>query len=238
MRTRPVARAATRGLGLAMVWAGGTLLLYVVWLLWFTGIGTAEAQQQLLAEFPGTAVDPAEGAADGGDDDRPAAPTRTEEPVEIGDGVAVLAFERPGAAEPLVLDGPVVVVSGTTTAALRTGPGHYTTSAAPGEQGNFAVAGHRTTYGAPFHDLDEVAPGDLVHVTTRDGTRHTYAVLPGSSGGAPPGQHVVAPSDTWVLAPDAVAADGPLLTLTTCHPRYSATQRLVVFAELVASAVA
>lgn len=235
-RTRELARTGLRGVGLLMLWLGGTILLYVAWLLWFTGVETARAQDDLLATFDGFE----QPAVDGGDDptvvEPDDAPTvAADEPVEVGDGVAVLQFERPGTDARPVLEDPVVVVAGTSMTVLRDGPGHYTETADPGEPGNFAVAGHRTTYGQPFHDLDQVAPGDLVHVTTRDGSRHTYEVLDGSSGGAAPGQHIVSPRDVWVIGPDPLGDGGSMLTLTTCHPRYSAAQRLVVFAQLVDS---
>jgi sortase A len=110
------------------------------------------------------------------------------------------------------------VVEGVGVAALKQGPGHYPTTPMPGQPGNAAIAGHRTTYGAPFFRLDELADGDLIQVTTRQG-EFTYSVRD---------QHVVKPSQNEVLA----ASDENLLTLTTCNPRYSAAQRLVVVAEL------
>jgi sortase A len=231
-----VVRGAVRGLGVALLWGGGTLLLYVVWLLWFTGVETAAVQQDMLQEFEGFAT--VEVPGDGTDDPVVTEPddgagAEGEDGVEVGGGVAVIEFERPGQERAPVSDDPIVVVEGTTEAALRAGPGHYTFTADPGEPGNFAVAGHRTTWGAPFYDLDQIAPGDLVHVTTRDGTRHTYEVLDGSSGGGDPGQHIVSPRATWVLSADPMDTGGSVLTLTTCHPRWSATYRMIVFAQLV-----
>src|SRR5437899_6262166 len=88
----------------------------------------------------------------------------------------------------------------------------------PGEQGNAAIAGHRTTYGAPFNRLDELAPGDDVLVTTLKGS-FTYKVAT---------THVVKPDQVEVLDP----TPAPTLTLTTCNPKYSASQRLVVVANL------
>lgn len=229
-RGRPV----LRGLGYLLLWAGGTILLYVGWLLWFTGVETAAVQQDLLEEFDGfdtVAADDPVVAADPRDEE--GGSSGAVDAVAVGDGVAVLEFERPGSIERPVRDDPVVVVRGTSVSALRAGPGHYTFTADPGERGNFAVAGHRTTYGAPFYDIEQIAPGDLVHVTTRDGTRHTYEVMEGSTGGGLPGQHIVSPGDTWVLDADPLGTGGRILTLTTCHPRFSATYRLVVFGRLV-----
>lgn len=240
MREEGVGRVAVRGLAWTMVWLGGTILLYLAWLLWLTGIQTARVQTELLAEFDATATTAAgeqEPSAPAGVDPAvaPAVPMSAAAP---GDAVAVLRFARPGSDVRPVLDGPVVVVAGTDAAALRTGPGQYRGSAAPGQDGNFAVAGHRTTYGQPFHHLDQLRPDDLVEVTKRDGSVHTYEIVAGSSGGGDPGQHIVDPTDTWVLDPDPVGLGAPTLTLTTCHPRFSATFRMVVFGRLVRSASA
>ena len=80
-----------------------------------------------------------------------------------------------------------VIVQGTSTADLRQGPGHYPGTPLPGEQGNAAIAGHRTTYGAPFYNLDELAPGDLIEITTVQGT-FTYRVT--QHAGREPRRHV------------------------------------------------
>ncbi len=110
------------------------------------------------------------------------------------------------------------VVEGVGSAQLRTGAGHLPTSPLPGMPGNAVISGHRTTYGAPFNQLDELSPGDLVKVKTATGV-HTYVVRQSI---------VVDPREVWV----AEHRDGAWLTLTTCHPEFSARQRLVVFAEL------
>jgi sortase A len=112
------------------------------------------------------------------------------------------------------------VVEGVGVPDLKKGPGHYPTSPMPGQPGNAAIAGHRTTYGAPFYRLDELHPGDEIRVTTRQG-RFRFSVE---------STEIVKPSQTEVLDPpkDGLAH----LTLTTCNPRYSARQRLVVHAVL------
>jgi sortase A len=111
------------------------------------------------------------------------------------------------------------VVQGIERPDLRKGPGHYPLTPMPGQLGNAAIAGHRTTYGAPFYRLDELAKGDDISIRTAAGTYH-YSVT---------GQLIVPPSDVSVLDPTPDAT----LTLTTCNPRYSARQRLVVHATLV-----
>jgi sortase A len=118
----------------------------------------------------------------------------------------------------------MTVVEGTDEAQLAMGPGHYPTTPLPGEAGNVAIAGHRTTYLHPFYSLDALVPGDLIYITTLQGT-FLYKVF---------GSQVVLPTDVAVVDPTPT----PQLTLTTCNPRYSASQRLVVHALLVASELA
>jgi sortase A len=112
-----------------------------------------------------------------------------------------------------------VFVEGTGREDLKKGPGHYPDTPLPGQIGNAAIAGHRTTYGQPFFDLDKLAPGDEIITTTLAG-RYTYEVRE---------ILIVNPEDVYVVAntPDAQ------LTLTTCQPKFSARQRLVVKAALV-----
>lgn len=214
-----VARTA----GWTLIATGTLILLYVVYLLFFTGLTTSQAQQDLLEQWQldhgpiDTAALPAVPRT-GAPADAPAA-----DPADPGDAYAVLWFERPGSDERPVHDDPLFVVEGVAIDDLRRGPGHYPDSAAPGEEGNFAVAGHRTTYGQPFYDLDALEPGDAVHVVDRQGREHVYEVLE---------QRVVAPGDVWVVGEDPLGTGRPMLTLTTCHPRFSAAQRLIVFAEL------
>ncbi|NKZ07592.1 class E sortase [Actinomadura latina] len=118
------------------------------------------------------------------------------------------------------------VVEGVGVADLRKGPGHYPGTAGPGEIGNMAIAGHRTTYGAPFNRNGELAPGDEILIDTAAAT-YVYRVTK---------RVVVRPSRTDVTAPvPGRPGRGPreaMLTLTTCHPKFSAAYRLVVFAEL------
>ena len=116
----------------------------------------------------------------------------------------------------------VVVVEGTSASALRAGAGHYPDTALPGEDGNVAIAGHRTTYGHPFADLDRLHPGDDILFDTPLGS-YRYRVT------QPP--FVVDKADWSPIA----ASPGEILTLSTCHPRRSDRQRLIVRAELVPS---
>ena len=112
------------------------------------------------------------------------------------------------------------VVEGVKRSDLRNGAGHMPNTSLPGQPGNAVISGHRTTYGAPFHDLDVLEPGDVIEVETGIGV-HTYEVRESI---------VVGASDVWVTD----QREGAWLTLTTCHPKFRSIQRLVVFAELVA----
>ena len=111
------------------------------------------------------------------------------------------------------------IVQGVGESQLQQGPGHYPGTPLPGQEGNAAIAGHRTTYAAPFYNLNQLQPGDPITIQTQAGLFH-YQVTQSL---------VVAPTDVAVLNTSAL----PTLTLTTCNPRYSATTRLVVVALLV-----
>ena len=120
----------------------------------------------------------------------------------------------------------MLVVEGTTPAALRAGAGHYPGTPLPGEAGNVGIAGHRTTFGRPFNHLDEMSPGDEVILQTPFKRYHYLAVQP-FAGHANP----------WVVSPKdfSVVQNVPgkhFLTLTTCNPKGSAKERLVLRLEL------
>jgi sortase A len=112
-----------------------------------------------------------------------------------------------------------IVVEGTGGAELRSGPGHYPDTALPGQRGTVAVAGHRTTYGAPFRRVDDLRRGDRIELAMPYG-RFTYRV-----------EH------TRIVPPTAVEVVGRVaydrLVLTACHPLYSANERIVVSARLL-----
>jgi sortase A len=113
------------------------------------------------------------------------------------------------------------VVEGTDLGNLRKGPGHYPSTPLPGQHGTSAIAGHRTTYGAPFRNIDQLGPGERI-VVDMPQKRYVYRVER---------SEIVDDSDLSVL--DRV--DHDRLVLTACHPLYSAAQRIVVFARLVAA---
>jgi sortase A len=110
------------------------------------------------------------------------------------------------------------LIQGTTGSSLALGPGHYRETDLPGEGGTIAIAGHRTTYLAPFRDINELAPGDLIHLQMPYG-RFTYVVQR---------SEIVAPNDWAITDP----AGYERLVLSSCNPLFSAAQRIAVFARL------
>jgi sortase A len=145
---------------------------------------------------------------------------RTSSPFRNGAYVAILHIPRLGTGAD---DSGTPVLEGIGMDILNKATGHYPGTALPGQAGNFAVAGHRKTHGEPFRHLDELRTGDLVYVETARAW-YTYRI------DADPA--IVQPSDVGVL--DAVPGQS-LITLTTCNPWWSSTQRMVVTGRLVAS---
>lgn len=119
------------------------------------------------------------------------------------------------------LDRSYVVVEGTDLGTLRKGPGHYPKTPLPGEGGTVGVAGHRTTYGAPFRTVDKLDPGDQLQMEMPYG-RFFYRVDK---------VQIVKPDATWITD----KRERETLVLSACHPLYSAAKRIVVFATLVRS---
>ncbi len=218
-----IAQRAARGFGWILILLGMHILLYLAYLLWWTNLETGAAQQELLEQFELEYGDPEASIAGEFDptDDGP------QEAVEVGNAYAAMWFERDG--QRIVNDEIMYVVEGVDLPTLRKGPGHDPRSAAPGQPGNFVISGHRTTYGAPFYDLNEFLVGDEIHVVDRDGLEWVYVVAEQDTPDK--SFRIVRPTDVWVIK-DGAFGNGPILTLTTCHPRWSAAQRLVVFAEL------
>jgi sortase A len=114
-----------------------------------------------------------------------------------------------------------VVVQGTAGADLQKGPGHYPKTPLPGEGGTIGIAGHRTTFGAWFRHVDRLKPGDPIELTMPYG-QFTYRVQATR----------IVPSDAWWITRSVGYSR---LVLSACHPLYSATKRIVVFARLTAA---
>jgi sortase A len=177
--------------------AGFVVLAYVVWLLWGTGIYTSRAQGELRATLTTRIQDPRSGEL-----------SRTR--VLPGDALALLKIPK--------IDMDLVVIEGTEIRDLKKGPGHYKDTAYPWQdEGKVAIAGHRTTYGAPFWSLDKLRRGDQITLATEFG-EFDYQVTR---------TREVVPTETDILQ----QTEDPTLVLTTCTPRFSAARRLIVFAE-------
>jgi sortase A len=183
---------------------GLILLLFAAWQLWGTSIQQAHAQRTLKTEFQQHV------------DQRtliPAAPSLISADASVPspkNGAVVGHLQIPA------IGVDQYVVQGTNEGDLAEGPGHYVGTAMPGQAGNIAIAGHRTTYGAPFNQLDRLQVSDKIVLTTLTGEVLTYVVS------QPP--VAVSPNDVAVLNP----FDDNRITLTTCNPKYSSSQRLVV----------
>ncbi|MEV4806888.1 class E sortase [Nonomuraea sp. NPDC049421] len=195
-------RAVFRALGETSITAGLILMLFCAYLLWGTGAYTQRQQLLLQRELA-------------------AEKSRTAPPEpEAGQTFALLRIPRLGR------DYRYAIVEGVGADQLKKGPGHYPDSAMPGEVGNFVLSGHRTTYAAPFNEIDELERDDEIIVETRE-ARHTYRVT---------SQDVVPPDEIEVLAPVPGKPDirpiRAFITLSTCHPEYSAAERLIVYGVL------
>ncbi|MQB01391.1 MAG: sortase [Actinobacteria bacterium] len=201
-------------IGKFLISVGVGILLFVAWTLWGTRLYTDGQQAALADEFgaaPRVSVSRSGGPPEG------YAPAR---------GEAVFRLRIPSIR--LIR----LVVEGVGSEELRKGPGHYPEcrrgfspplcmdfdSPWPGETGRVIVSGHRTTYGQPFWDLDKLERGDEIVTVTKWGT-FTYEVTR---------KQIVQPTDATIVRPSDVAE----LVLTTCNPRFSASQRLIVYAEL------
>jgi sortase A len=205
--------------GRILIGAGVLLLLFTAYQIWGTSIQESRTQAGLRSQLQqDTNSDQirralAEAAAL---DKLPTGPPQTAPPTADppeGDPIGDIRIPVIGINQ--------VVVEGTNTPDLRKGPGHYVGTPLPGQSGNAAIAGHRTTYGHPFYNLDSVKVGDPIVLTTLQGIFVYDATR----------SFVVSPSDTDVIK--NVFADR--LTLTTCNPRFSASTRLVVQAKLAHS---
>jgi len=200
--------------GRVILVAGVLVLLFIPYLLWGTGLITARAQADLRQQF-------AQEQRVHHDQAALHPPTPATGPPVVAPTIAAPAPGGPvGILSIPKISLSMVVVEGTDADQLRSGPGHYPGTPLPGQAGNAAIAGHRTTYLHPFYNLDALVPGDVINVLTVQGL-FVYHVT---------SSQAVDPSDVAVVGPTPT----PMLTLTTCNPRYSASQRLVVQAALVA----
>ena len=192
LRANPWSRRALSVLSIALMIGAVSMLGYPV----YTNVVSDRMQSRLDREFASPEI------------------KQAYQERKLQDGDALTRIKIPA------LDVDTVVVEGTSASALKAGAGHYPATPLPCEAGNVAIAGHRTTYGRPFANLDRLKNGDVIMLVTPIGTC-TYEVTREP--------FIIAPTDFSVVANDPARQ---MLTLTTCHPKGSASQRLVVQAVL------
>lgn len=208
-------------MGLALIVVGVIILLFAAYDLLGTNITAAHHQTSLKQQFDRALH---HHTASPKPSKTPVTPTS--KPASTQSSSADPSVPVGGAIDHLVIPAIGVnryVVQGTGEAQLQQGPGHYVGTPLPGQVGNVAIAGHRTTFGAPFFELNELKPGDVIELTDLQDRTWIYRVA---------SQETVLPTDVGVIGPTKTAR----LTLTTCTPRYWATDRLVVVAFLVGKA--
>ncbi|MFI9484949.1 class E sortase [Promicromonospora sp. NPDC052451] len=209
-------------LGELLVTAGLVLGLFVVWQLWWTDVEGARAQNEIIAQMDWESAPSGPATVT----ERRDTPPVMKEPPAEGTLFAQMYIPRFGD------DYVKPVAEGTEKATVldTIGIGHYVGTAMPGDLGNFAVAAHRTTYGKPFNKIADLKTGDAVVVRTEK-TWYVYKVTESK---------IVYPQNVEVIAPvPGVTADQPMpeltkrfITLTSCHPMFSATERYIVHGEL------
>lgn len=238
-RTEPV-RTAIRGVGELLLTAGLVVLLFVFYEAYVTDLFSAKRQQQATAKLDDTWQN-GRGPVD-----------------RLIKGVGIAKMYVPAFGRDFVF----TVLEGTDEGTLAAGPGHYQGTASPGQLGNFAVAGHRVGKGSPFNSLDLLSSCEQIVIETAD-RWYVYRVLPlqgeaatwaaekkaqprcrgveplDSPYGNVMGKAIVLPSQVEVIAsvPGQPGKKPPkaLITLTTCHPQFSASQRLIIHGILVRS---
>lgn len=235
MTTGDKIRMGIRGVGQTLITSGLVILLFVVYEVWVTNIYADRKQhkeQVQLAESWQKGEDPLE---------------KAKEKLSLDPGAQVVLPAGTGFANLYIpafgKDFAKTVVEGVDDASLEKGPGHYPKTALPGQTGNFAIAGHRVGKGEPFLNLDRLNAGDFLIVQTYDSWFIYTVVGDIASGDAEvadetglTGRTIVAPSAVGVIAPVPNHPDQEptraLITLTTCHPKYTANERMIIHGAL------
>ncbi|MGW2916995.1 class E sortase [Streptomyces angustmyceticus] len=228
LRGRTAVRWVVRTLSESCLTAGALIVLFVVYLLFWTGVRADSAMDGEIGRLrqqwsTGEAADPGGTPSPDGKRAPGRGPAHDAGPRAYTPGAsfAVMYIPRLGA------DWAKPVLEGTTTGVLQRGLGHYDRTAHLGETGNFSVAGHRRTYGDPFKDFPRLRPGDAV-VLTDGATWFTYRI-----DNRP---YTTLPGDIGVIDPvprkSGFNGPGRYLTLTTCEPEWGHSHRLIAWAHL------
>ena len=275
-------RTVARGVGQTLITAGVVVLLFVVYEVYVTDLFGHQKQQRATSameqQWDRTGAAPTPTAAGSAAAGSSSAAARTTEVVTVADPAKLVVDPAARKRNYQTLDGQgfariyvpsfgsdyaFTIIEGTSTNDLYTGPGHYTDTQYPGEQGNFAVAGHRVSKGSPFNELGLLNACDAVVIETQSDW-FVYRVLPMQgdlatwsrtahahcAGVAPQtgayagifGREITVPSDYAQVLPvphveSTTVPTGAerLVTLTTCHPQFSDTQRMIIHGVLVKS---
>lgn len=233
-RRTPRARARVSVVGVIgelLITAGVVVMLFLGWYVWLNDIITGSAQQDAAQEIQEQLR--ADFERDRGSAEPEPEPVDPETPRDPGEPVVGTAPPEGEAFGALIVprfgeDYVRTIASGVDLQTVlnnsRLGVGHYMETQMPGEVGNFALAAHRTTYGAPFADIAELRAGDNIYVETREGWyEYSFRNL-----------EYVWPTAVQVLEPvpqaPQVEASDRILTLTSCNPRFSAAERIIAYA--------
>lgn len=231
----PVLSKVLGAVGRTLITAGTLILLFVAYQLWGTGLQEAQSQKVLSKDFEAqlAAIDQTTTTSTTAP---PTTTTTTSAPAEGTTPTIAVSKAEPVTQDlPLPAEGDPIakieipsigvnrtVVSGISLDQLKRGPGHYPETPMPGQKGNVAIAGHRTTYGQPFHNLDKVEKGDQIILETVQG-KFVYEATE---------TIIVKPNQTEILEDKG----DNRITLIACHPKYSARERLIVIGKLVGPA--
>ena len=211
-------------LGWTLIWSGVFIFGYLGYQLFVTDLinagvqsEAADALEETFESEPPTAAEQIDPVDYLGPDETlpPETPELVEfhpmVPPETGTSLAFLRIPK--------IEVDEVLFEGVDRQTLKSGPGHMESTPLPGEPGNSVLSGHRTTHGRPFFDFDLLVVGDDIEVETAIGT-HVYRIRE---------MRIVLPTDVWVTDD----RPGGWMTLTTCNPKFSARERLVVWAEMI-----
>ena len=223
------------GIGRTLITAGTLILLFVAYQLWGTGLQEARSQDELEDQFAEILAEQQAAAATSTttttttttvpeDPDQPTLQPIPDDELPAVEGILPAEGDPVATIRIPAINITRTVVESISLSQLKRGPGHYPETPLPGQQGNVAIAGHRTTYGQPFHNVDKLEVGDQIQFETSQG-EFVYRV-----------------TEKFVVTPDQVEIledfDDNRVTLIACEPKYSAAKRLIIVGELAGAPAA